>query len=320
MYKTDPFSFMQYLSENRSEIFSQSIINLKVQILEKFHSLCEFIAFSSLILALTGGFGAYASCFIENLPWVPALGVIMTLVTFSVYNLNRKTDEHEDKINHQKRFSFTKKFEKPLLLGALVSYGLALIISAIYGIGAFIVACIPLICGILYSEPILPGSWRYRRLKEIPIVKNIFVAGAWSLILSLLPVYVTSSLPDEGVLISGIFFFTYVFMASVLPDIRDREGDSIVGVNTIPVLIGIPRTNVLLIIVTSMLCGLIFVSKTVFLSQNVIIIFGVFYMFICIFSMGRLIRTDFVCDYLADGGFILFGLITLILNLTNEIV
>ncbi|HTY15206.1 MAG TPA: UbiA family prenyltransferase [Methanoregulaceae archaeon] len=310
---------MQYFSENKIDIFSQFYLALKVRILEKLHSLFDIIAFSSLILAITGGFGVYASCSIENIPWCPASAIIMTLVSFSVYNLNRKTDEQEDKINHLKRFSFTKKFEKPLLFGALFSYALALTISAFYGIDALIVACIPLISGILYSESILPPSWRFRRLKEIPVVKNVFVASAWALTLSLLPVCIVSSVPGQDVLISGIFFFTYVFMASVLPDIRDREGDSIVGVVTLPVLIGIPRTNIILIVITSILGGLIFLTRSPFASQDIIFIFGIFYIFFCILSMGRFVRTNFVCDYLADGGFILLGLLSLILDLPGLI-
>jgi 4-hydroxybenzoate polyprenyltransferase len=311
----DLYIFMQYLSEIKNNIFSQFYFVIKVQILEKLHSLFEVIAFSSLILAITGGFGAYASCSIENIPWCPASAIITILISFSVYNLNRKTDEQEDQINHLKRFSFTKKYEKPLLFGALISYALALMFSTFYGISTLIVACIPLICGILYSEPILPSLWRYRRLKEIPIFKNIIVAGAWALVLSLLPVCIDSSVPNKDVLISGIFFFTYVFMASVLPDIRDRDGDSSVGVVTLPVLIGIPRTNILLIAITSLIGGLILLIENPLSLSGTILIFGIFYMFFCILSMGRFIRTDFVCDYLADGGFIFLGLFSLILDL-----
>jgi 4-hydroxybenzoate polyprenyltransferase len=310
---------MDYSSENKNDIFSQSYLAIKVQIFERLHSLFDIISFSSLILAFTGGFGVYVSCFIENIPWYPSSAIIVTLVSFSVYNLNRKTDEREDEINHRKRFLFTKKFGKPLLFGAIISYVSALIFSTIYGINAFIVTCIPLISGILYSEPIFPASWRYRRLKEIPVIKNVFVAGAWALILSLLPICIAFGVPSKNVLISGIFFFTYVLMASVLPDIHDREGDSIVGVVTLPVLIGIPRTNILLIIITSILGSLILLNKSPLPSQDIILLFGIFYIFFCILSMGKIIRTNFVCDYLADGGFILLGLLTLILELFERV-
>jgi 4-hydroxybenzoate polyprenyltransferase len=307
---------MTYSSEKKIDILSIPYIGIRTRVFKRLHSLFDVIAFSSLILAFTGGFGVYASCFIEDIPWSYASAVIMTLVSFSVYNLNRKTDEQEDKINHRERYSFTKKFEKILFYGALVSYAIALAISIFYGISAFFVACIPMLSGILYSEPILPVSWRYHRLKEIPVIKNVIVAVAWAVTLSLLPICMVKDTPDIGVLISAIFFFTYVFMASILPDIRDREGDFAVGITTLPVLIGIPRTNHVLIVIISTLGGLILLGGYLFSPHCVIImlIIGIAYILFCILSMEGFIKTNIVCDFLADGGFIFFGLVTVLLT------
>jgi 4-hydroxybenzoate polyprenyltransferase len=304
---------MTYSSEKKIDILTLPCIGIRTRISERIHSLIDVITFSSLILAFTGGFGVYASCFIENIPWSSASAIIMTLVSFSVYNLNRKTDEQEDEINHRERYSFTKRFEKILFYGALVSYAIALVISIFYGFNAFFVACIPLLSGILYSEPILPVSWRYHRLKEIPVIKNVLVASAWALTLSLLPTCIVRDMPGIGVLISGIFFFTYVFMASILPDIRDREGDFVVGITTLPVLIGIPRTIQVLIVITSILGGLILLGGYLFSTHNVIImlIIGISYMLFCILSMERLIKINVICDFFADGGFIFYGLVTI---------
>ena len=58
-----------------------------------------------------------------------------------------------------------------------------------------LVGLIPLISGILYSVPLFPETWRFRRLKEIPLMKNLLVAGAWALTLSLLPVYAFNLVP-----------------------------------------------------------------------------------------------------------------------------
>ena len=60
----------------------------------------------------------------------------MLLVPFSVYNMNRKTDEEEDSVNHPGRYKFTKRFEKPLAYGALVAYALAVLIAVPFGVGA----------------------------------------------------------------------------------------------------------------------------------------------------------------------------------------
>lgn len=310
---------MAYSHEGKIVVLPLNNTGIKDRFVEKLYSFIDVIAFSSLILAFTGGFGIYASYYIEGVTWVPASGVILILVSFSVYNLNRKTDEQEDEINHRERFSFTKKYKKILIYGAVASYAAALIIGIFSGISAFFVSCIPFLSGIIYSEPVLPFSWRYRRLKEIPVVKNILVAGAWALTLALLPISMDPSSPGIYVLISGLFFFTYVFMASVLPDIRDREGDATVGITTLPVLVGSKKTKLILVLVTSISGGIILLTGSHHSPPGIILllIIGISYMLFCILSMERFIRTNIVCDYLADGGFIFFGLIALLFTLAG---
>ncbi|HVP95115.1 MAG TPA: UbiA family prenyltransferase [Methanoregulaceae archaeon] len=306
---------MAYSFEEKIGIFPFHEIGVKDRILEKLHSLVDIVAFSSLILAFTGGFGIYASCYIEGVPWFPALGVIMTLVSFSVYNLNRKTDEQEDEINHKKRYLFTKKFEKYLFYGALLAYAAALLISGLYGVIAVLVTCIPLISGIFYSEPILPARCGYRRLKEIPVIKNILVAGAWAATITLLPVSFSSLVPTMGTLITGVFFFSCVFIGSVLPDIRDLEGDIASGITTVPVLIGIPKTTVLLSLMASVTFGIIFISGVGHYSPGSVLLLclGIFYMLFCILSMERLVNKNIICDILGDCVFIILGIVTFIL-------
>jgi 4-hydroxybenzoate polyprenyltransferase len=265
--------------------------------------------FSSLYVAIAAGGMVYTSCFIQGIPANGLILLVMALVSFSVYNLNRKTDEEEDAINHEQRFLFTKKFERPLFCAALCSYGIAIIIGAMHGIWSLAVVMIPLISGILYSVPFLPASWQYRRLKEIPVMKNLVVATAWALPLSLIPVFFSSSLPGMSTVVAFLFFFNYVFIASILPDIRDREGDALTGVRTIPVTIGVQRTKMLLIGV-NILVGSIVIALTIrqfTLVVSALLITALLYIQFCIWSSGRLIRTDIICDFLSDGQFILFG-------------
>jgi 4-hydroxybenzoate polyprenyltransferase len=283
--------------------------DIKQRFLVILNEYLDTLKFSSIILALTGGAGIYTSCFIQGIPCTPALIIIMVLVSFSVYNLNRKTDETEDEINHKERFSFTKKFEKHLFYSALISYAVALGICSIFGPALILVGLIPLISGILYSVPLFPEAWSFHRLKEIPVIKNLLVAGAWALTLALLPVYASGLLPGTPALLTALFFFNYVFMASVLPDIRDREGDAQVGVYTIPVLIGAKNTKTLLTGGTLAIgCGILILG-TQYLPVQVLLLLGagLCYIQFCILSMDRILDKNFVCDVLADGGFIIIG-------------
>ncbi len=79
----------------------------------------EFLLYSSLFLGLAAMGMAYTSCYIQNILWTSHIATVMFLVVFSVYNLNRKTDEAEDALNHENRFRITKKFERQFFIAAL---------------------------------------------------------------------------------------------------------------------------------------------------------------------------------------------------------
>jgi len=310
---------MAYSCEGRQLTIHWYGYDIKQRFLVLLNDFLNTMKFSSAILAITGGAGVFASCFIQGIPCTPALVSIMILVSFSVYNLNRKTDEAEDEINHKERFSFTKKFEKHLFYAALVSYAIALVICSLSGPAMLLAGLIPLICGILYSVPLFPETWHFHRLKEIPLLKNLLVAGAWALTLSLLPVYAYNLMPGIPAFLTALFFFNYVFMASVLPDIRDREGDVIVGVNTIPVIIGAENTKKLLTSITLIIgCGILIYGAG-YLPGPVLILLGIglCYIQFCILSINRLLDIHFVCDILADGGFIIIGAVAAVLTFTG---
>jgi 4-hydroxybenzoate polyprenyltransferase len=300
---------MAYSFEEKTIVFPWYGNYLRDSIVQRLRLILDFIMFSSSYVAIAAVGMIYTSCFIQGIDWNIPILMVMALVSFSVYNMNRKTDEQEDEINHQQRFVFTKKFEKPLFYSALIAYGFALIIGAYYGFPALIIITIPLISGILYSVPLLPAQWEYRRLKEIPVVKNLVVAIAWSLPLSLLPVYMTGASPGFSTGITLLFFASYVFIASILPDIRDREGDAITGVRTIPVTIGVKLTKVLLIGVNVVFgCLVVFFGiRTLPIAVTTVLLTAVLYTQFCIWSMGRLIPTNIICDFMSDGQFILFG-------------
>ncbi|MDD1719753.1 MAG: UbiA family prenyltransferase [Methanoregulaceae archaeon] len=275
----------------------------------KLRSFYEFVMYSSLFVAFAAAGMVYTSYAIEGvIPSVAGIA-IMFLVAFSVYNLNRKTDEAEDSINHQGRFAFTKKFEKVLFFSALACYALAVFIAIPYGIFPVLVTLVPLLAGILYSVPCLPRRMRYRRLKEIPVVKNLVVAFAWSLTLTFLPVSVGVTFSPMKVLLAFIFFTSYVFIASTIPDIRDREGDALSGVRTIPVILGVERTTMLLTGINLAVGGFSVLISVRMLPAifTLMLAAGVAYIHLCIHSFYHLRSRDVVCDLLSDGQFIIFG-------------
>jgi|GEM_PF-3694454 len=59
-------------------------------------SIFDFLIFSSLFVGIAGMGMIYTSCLLQGIEPIPAILGIMLLVPFSVYNMNRKTDEEEE--------------------------------------------------------------------------------------------------------------------------------------------------------------------------------------------------------------------------------
>jgi 4-hydroxybenzoate polyprenyltransferase len=285
------------------------VLHIRDSLFSRVRDYGEFLLYSSLFLGSAAVGMAYTSCFIQGISWSIPVAAVMFLIVFSVYNLNRKTDEAEDALNHERRFRITKKFEHHLFIAAIGAYLTALTIAAFYGIAAFCVVMIPLISGIFYSVPILPGWCGYRRLKEIPLMKNLVVSTAWALAFSLVPVYMSASAPGTASMVVFLFIFCWTFVASVLPDIRDRSGDSATGVATIPVLVGVSRSRSILTILNISAGAIILAigSSVIPVVAACVILTSLVYSQACILSIDRTTKNDLLCDIISDGQFLTIG-------------
>jgi 4-hydroxybenzoate polyprenyltransferase len=282
-----------------------------------FRKVRDFLIFSSLFVGLAGMGMIYTSSLILGVAPAPEALGIMLLVPFSVYNMNRKTDEEEDSVNRLDRYAFTKRFEKPLFYGAILAYALAVLIASLHGIGAVVVTLVPLIGGVLYSMPLLPKRLGYRRLKEIPVMKNLVVGGSWSVILVLLPCMIDGIPVTFQTGLCLLFFFSYAFIDSSLPDIRDREGDALAGVRTIPVLIGVDDTKTVLGTLNWTTAAVVIaLGISTMLPPLITALYAGAHCYTqcCITSFGRIGQYDFICDILSDGQFLIIGLALFLLQ------
>lgn len=271
-----------------------------------FRGIIQPLVYSSAYLSLAGAAMVWISCAMQGLAFDPVAAGIMVLVTFSIYNLNRKTDESEDAINHAERYAFTKKYGRFLFYSAIAAYGIALLVSVLQGFDSLLITAIPLIGGVIYSIPLLPGL---RRLKEIPVMKSLIVAFAWAVPPALLPICHAGLHADISTAIVGVFYFSLVFINTVVFDMRDVEGDIVSGVRTIPVILGMRRTKIALTILnvclgTAVVCGGL---SCMGLPVTLLLIVSVLYAQWYITSFNRLCTEKIFGELLADGQFILLS-------------
>lgn len=286
-----------------------SLFRVTDGIWRRIQGIYQFLIFSALLLSSECIAMAYISCTIQQLPWDMTLAVIPFLAAFSIYNLNRKTDEDEDAVNFQTRFAFTKRYEAYLYNGSLLALALALVLAALSGIPSLLATGAPFILGTLYSFRLLPAWSGYRRLKEIPAVKNIVVGLAWGIFLSFLPVFFWHKEPGPATLVTFLLFFMWGFMASLIPDIRDRDGDAAASITTIPVIFGKMQTQRILT-GALLLIGIPLAVYSLFVLPpfaTLIVVAANFYSHGCTALADRDEIIHVVADCISDGQYIFFA-------------
>jgi 4-hydroxybenzoate polyprenyltransferase len=219
------------------------------------------------------------------------------LTVFSVYSLNKLTDIKEDAINFPERSGFLAGRTRLILVYSLGAYALAVLLVALEKPTAIPVIFIPLIANALYSSRLIPGL---PRLKDIPFMKNLIVAISWALVCVLIPAAYSERL-DAKVLLIICFMALKSIINTVLYDVRDVAGDKENGIITVPILLGLEKTSLILLTVNSSLLPLAISTKGIAGQLMVgMIIYG--YIYILYFSEKM---NPFSLDLFVDGEWML---------------
>lgn len=146
------------------------------------------------------------------------------------------------------RYRFYNKHKPPLFILSGVSIVALLIISFSISIPLFYLMLFSTIAGSLYHITIVPPPLRkitrYSNLRDVPASRDLFVALAWSILITFIP----QVMAGKFVLSTGtifIFFWVFIltFLRSVISDLRDIEGDRIMGRETLVTIVGEKRAR-----------------------------------------------------------------------------
>lgn len=194
--------------------------------------LADFLLYSNLYLACGAAIVAYATAVTFSLALTWEVLFIPFASGFFIYTLNRYTDQDEDRINVPIRVQFFDRYGKWFLTASAIVYCAALAIAFTKGALILTLSVFPLCIGFLYS---------FLGLKKVIIGKNISVGVAWgSTVLLTGAFYNHLSLP---VLLLFAFFAIEFFVNTVIFDVKDVQGDRAHGIITLPVTLGIRRTQ-----------------------------------------------------------------------------
>jgi (E)-4-hydroxy-3-methyl-but-2-enyl pyrophosphate reductase len=234
------------------------MINKVVQKIESIRSrretaLDRFLRYATKFIFQTNiaaGFGAFSLAHAMNVlsgrPPDLILPSLAFLYIYAMHVMNRLLDKGASTYNDPERASFYRRHRGLLILSGLLAIAGALVLSASFGVSAFLATAGLSLLGTIYSLPIVPSSrrhlWRYSKIKDIPGSKTFAQAFAWGAVMALIPLLGTPRGPWSGEIVSFVFVFSMVYVRSAFFDIFQVQGDLIVGSETLPITLGEKRT------------------------------------------------------------------------------
>jgi 4-hydroxybenzoate polyprenyltransferase len=205
-----------------------------------------FLVDSTLFCAVVPSVITFVTIMLTKNPFSWLLVLLPFFACVLIYSANRLTDKKEDAINMPDRIRFPHSIRIILLVVALIFYVLLLGIVFQKNFLSFAIALLPLVIAFLYS---------ICRLKRVFLVKNVSIATAICASVFIVPAYYENWTGVWGILF--IFFFFMILINTILFDIKDIRGDSVFGIHTLPVVLGVPATKKICYFLVAVACIMI---------------------------------------------------------------
>jgi 4-hydroxybenzoate polyprenyltransferase len=233
-----------------------------------FKAVFDFYLYSNLHVALCGLALIGFTQLIFNFELRAELYVFVFCGTFFLYSLQRLPSAFQQK-KIESEFSRHKWNLDHKYFLAITS-----LITAIASCWSFfrlyqrsqIISLLPAMLSFAYAFPVLPLNGKWKRLREIPVLKIFIVAIVWGMISVLLPATAASQAGTHWltppIMIWFAIFCVMIFAHTIPFDIRDLYYDG-EKLKTIPALVGIKKS-----ILISLFSFLVFDAGVFFLHYQ----------------------------------------------------
>ena len=226
---------------------------------------------SSILVAFSGALRIHLAFLLLQVQSSLLTCIAGGLVIYTVYTLDRALGSEEDTVNRKELNGSRKE------IGLAVSLLTFLIGSCILAKeGMLALAFIPFVTGYLYSKGIKIGKFALK-LKGGLGVKNLVVGLTWGAFISGL------AGSNCGNIIPIVLVFTFfgvkLFVNSAIYDFKDIKGDTLAGIKTLPVSLGVRNTRKLLTgmhLLSHMILGIALIHGIIAFEPLIIL-----YSFIC---------------------------------------
>ncbi|MEA1927933.1 MAG: 4-hydroxy-3-methylbut-2-enyl diphosphate reductase [Candidatus Auribacterota bacterium] len=269
---------------------------------------------ANIFIALGGSCLTAAAMRLLDIPLLwPALLLSFCLI-LSIYNLNIFADQPAILLNQPSRYHFFHHHRRSLRVFSAISLIAAFACAVFLGIGPLLLTVFTLLFGLAYSFTIFPVAFPGRRLGNLTGLKEIFSSLGWGVVAVLVPAAsIRTDHPSAiAIIVAFIFVFSIMFVRSTLFAIRDIQGDRLVGRETLPVVLGVDKTKIVLLLLIS-LNALMLVLADI---RGWVPVSGYFYLAVIAYGCGylmlyhrRIVVQGLVHEVLVDGQLLLAGAI-----------
>jgi 4-hydroxy-3-methylbut-2-enyl diphosphate reductase len=157
------------------------------------------------------------------------------------------------------------------VVGACIA--IVLVISSMQSRILFYLMLFSTFAGCVYHITIIPSFlkilFRYTRLKDVPTSRDLFVALAWGVVLTFMPQASKSTFGSAAnTVLCFAFIFVLAYLRSLIFDLRDIEGDRIMGRETLVTFIGEDRAHKAILLFTAITCLICALSPFILPSVN----------------------------------------------------
>lgn len=283
----------------------------------KISEVLDFLVYSNIYIAFAAASYAYLLFKVFDMS-INYILIIPPIITFAIYTINRKTDKKEDAINNSKKRDFTIKYSSTLFTIALILYGTLIIWSLIRGVSTVVMILMPFIMGLLYSKKWILSKSGYVRLKDMFFTKNIVVAVTVTYMTILLPALLLKLPFSQNLYFLGFIVFSQVLINTIFLDIKDKIGDAMCGIKTMPVLYGISFTEKVLIFLNITYSYLIITAHYLWSYSPLLFYIGLFSAAYSFFYMllykAKIMEINNLSYVIADGESILLAIYAYLLH------
>ncbi|QOS10771.1 UbiA family prenyltransferase [Haloferax gibbonsii] len=174
--------------------------------------------------------------------------VVGFLITVGVYNFDKLADLDADAENYAERTAFVASHPRVYAACSVVAVAVAIWLAVRHGgVYALGLTLFPGVVAAFYSVPLVPLS-SVDRLKDVFLVNTATVSLAWAVPVAFIPLAVAATAPEyaagaAGAAVAALWFFFRSAISVEVHNVRDVTGDARNGVETLPTVVGVRRTQ-----------------------------------------------------------------------------